>query len=169
MYMRKYSKVILMMLLVFFFAGCDQITKSIAKRELKFSASVNLLGGFVRLQYAENEGAFLSAGSGLPAEIRRRMIVLLTVLVLTGFVVLFSFAQKIKYSSLVPFSLLLAGSLGNVLDRLLNHGRVVDFLIVGTKTIHTGILNVADLLITTSVVVLCYTELFHRRGRSALK
>jgi lipoprotein signal peptidase len=52
---------------------------------------------------------------------------------------------------------------------LLNQGRVVDFLIVGTKTIHTGILNVADLLITTSVVMLCCTELFHRRGRSALK
>jgi len=117
----------------------------------------------VRLQYAENEGGFLSIGSEMPAAFRKTSAILLSVLVLIGFIYLISSAQTITLSSLISFSLLIAGSLGNLIDRLFNQGRVVDFLILGTKTFHTGILNVADLLITTSIVMLFITEVFHKR------
>jgi signal peptidase II len=58
--------------------------------------------------------------------------------------------------------LLLAGSFGNLIDRLFHHGYVVDFLILGTDTVHTGILNIADLLITISIVMLSIVEIFHK-------
>ena len=124
--MHKSLRAILILLIVISFAGCDQATKSIAKRELQFSTSVALVGGLVRLHYAENEGGFLSIGSELPVVVHRLIAILLTCTVLVGLILLLSFAQNIKLSSLILFSLLLAGSLGNLIDRLFNHGRVVD-------------------------------------------
>lgn len=162
--MHQFVKIILIVLLVTSFAGCDQATKSLAKRELQFSASSNILWGVVRLQYAENEGGFLSIGSDLPAGVRKLFTFALTVIVFGGFIVLLSSAEKVDLPKLLLFSMLLAGSTGNLIDRLFNDGRVVDFLILGTKTVHTGILNVADLLITTSIVMLVIIELFGRRA-----
>jgi len=125
---------------------------------------VTLIGGLIRLQYAENEGAFLNIGGNLPAVFRRLVAIVLTIIILGGFTLLLSFAQDFTLPRLISFSLLLAGSLGNMIDRMFHQGRVVDFLIVGTKTIHTGIFNVADLLITTSIVILFITEVFRRRA-----
>ncbi len=160
--MRKLPKFLLVLVLVFSFVGCDQATKSIARQELRFSASVRLFGGLVHFQFAENQGAFLNLGEELPIAVRMTITTLLTVGILAGFIALLLSADKIGFSNLVSFSLLLAGSMGNSIDRLFNQGRVVDFLILGTKMIHTGILNVADLLITASIVMLFITELFHK-------
>ena len=162
--MRPFTRITLIVLLVASFAGCDQATKSLAKRELQFSASSNILWGVVRLQYAENEGGFLSIGSELSPDVRRLFTFVLSVVVFGGFIVLLSSADKVNLPKLLLYSMLLAGSVGNLMDRLLNQGRVVDFLILGTRTLHTGILNVADLLITTSIVILFIIELSDRRG-----
>ena len=160
--MKKYLKAISIILIVFSFIGCDQATKSYAIRELPFSTSVILLGGLARLQFAENQGYFLSIGSTLSATLRRSITIALTVIVLLGFVVLLISANKIRLSHLIALSLLLAGTMGNLIDRIFNHGLVVDFLILGTNTFHTGILNVADLLITIGIVMLSIVEIFHK-------
>jgi signal peptidase II len=162
--MNKYIRAISVILIVFSFIGCDQITKSYAIRELPFSSPVNLLGGLARLQFAENPGYFLSIGSTLSYALRKSIAIAMTVVVLLGFVVLLISANKIRLSYLIVLSLLFAGSLGNLIDRLFNHGLVIDFLILGTNTIHTGILNVADILITTSIVMLIILEIFHKRA-----
>jgi signal peptidase II len=149
---------------VFSFIGCDQVTKSYAIRELPFSHSINLLGGLVRLQFAENQGFFLSIGSTLSATVRRSIAIALTGIVSLGFIILLISANKMRFSYIIALSLLLAGSLGNLIDRIFNHGLVVDFLILGTNTVHTGILNVADILILTSIVMLIILELLHTRA-----
>ncbi len=152
--MRKYLKVLMIILLVFTLIGCDQATKSFARHQLQNSASVNILGGLVRFQYAENQGYFLSIGSTLSTGSHKLMTILMTVIVLTGLSIMLISAKTIKLPALIAFSLFIAGSMGNLIDRLLNQGRVVDFLILGTDTIHTGILNIADLFITASMVIL---------------
>ena len=45
---------------------CDRITKNIAKQNLPQHVTIRLLHDTVRLQYAENTGAFLSLGSSIP-------------------------------------------------------------------------------------------------------
>jgi lipoprotein signal peptidase len=52
----------------------------------------------------------------------------------------------------------------NLIDRILNHGRVVDFLILETNSFHTGILNVADLVIILSIVMLVILEILRKRA-----
>ena len=164
--MRKLPKFLLVLVLVLTLVGCDQATKSIAKQELRFSNPVRLFGGFVHFQYAENQGAFLNVGEKLSISVRKTISVSLSVVILAVFIALLLYADKIGFSKVVSFSLLLAGSIGNLIDRLFNQARVVDFLIVGTKTIHTGILNVADLLITTGIITLFIIELSHKKESS---
>jgi signal peptidase II len=53
----------------------------------------------------------------------------------------------------VGFSLFLAGGLGNWIDRLLNEGRVIDFVSLGVGGLHTGIFNVADVAITAGILM----------------
>ncbi|RPI06055.1 MAG: signal peptidase II [Ignavibacteriae bacterium] len=157
--MRKHIRIICIILIVFSFIGCDQAAKYFAVRDLPYEASVTVLGGFVRFQFAENQGYFLSFGSDLPAPIRRAAAIFMALISMAGFIALLTAAHKISAVQLIAFSLFIAGCFGNVIDRLLNHGRVVDFLILGTETVHTSILNVADILITVSLAIMVFIEL----------
>ncbi len=42
---------------------------------------------------------------------------------------------------------------GNLLDRVLHHGRVIDFMNLGIGNLRTGIFNVADVFITAGIVL----------------
>jgi len=55
-----------------------------------------------------------------------------------------------------------SGGLGNLLDRIMNDGRVIDFMNLGIGTLRTAIFNVADVCITTGVVLLL-VELLRER------
>ena len=68
--MKKYLQLLLVLLVLLCCVGCDQAMKAYAKGTLAFSPPVLLLDGAVRLQYAENPGAFLSLGAELPAGVR---------------------------------------------------------------------------------------------------
>ena len=160
--MKKYLQFLLVLLVLLCCIGCDQAVKAIAKGALAFSPPVLLLDGAVRLQYAENPGAFLSLGAGLPAGVRYLFGV---VLVGATQFALFAFlmrARSLTTRQRLGFSLFLAGGLGNWIDRIANHGRVIDFVSLGLGPLHTGIFNVADVAITAGIVVILLS------GREAL-
>ena len=144
----------LLLIVLISFIGCDQITKSVARNELRSSPPTILLQGFIRLEYGENPGAFLSLGSGLPDTLRFFIQTALGIVVVLCLVLLFVFAQRLDYQRLIGFSLVLGGALGNLLDRFFNHGRVIDFIALQIGELQTGIFNLADLLIITGVLVL---------------
>ena len=150
--MKKYLQLPLVLLLLLCCVGCDQAVKAIAKGALASSPPLLLLDGAVRLQYTENPGAFLSLGAGLPAGIR---FLLGVVLVGATQLALLAFLLRTRTLSTwqrLGFSLFLAGGLGNWLDRLLNEGRVIDFVSLGVGGLHTGIFNVADVAITAGIL-----------------
>lgn len=156
--MTKISKFVLVIAIVFAFVGCDQATKSIARQELRPLGSLQYFGGLIRLQYAENEGGFLSVGSELPVAIRVSAAILLTMVVLIGFAGLLLFVQNMETTVIVSYSILIAGALGNLIDRLMNQGRVVDFLILGFDAVHTGIFNLADVLILAGTCMILFNQ-----------
>lgn len=122
--------------------GCDRITKHLATSALSDAPGRSYLSGLVRLEYAENTGAFLGLGADLPESSRFLLFTVATGLMLLGLIVV-----TIRYRwagwSLVGAAMFVAGGGSNWFDRL-THGHVVDFLIVGTGSVHTGIFNVAD-------------------------
>lgn len=151
--MKKSLQLALVLLVLLCCVGCDQVVKAYAKGALAFSPPVLLLDGAVRLQYAENPGAFLSLGAGLPASVRYLLGVVLvgaTQLALLAFLVR---ARDLSMAQRIGFSLFLAGGVGNWIDRIANDGRVIDFVSLGVGGLHTGIFNVADVAITAGIVV----------------
>jgi signal peptidase II len=56
--------------------------------------------------------------------------------------------------------LIISGGIGNLLDRVFNQGKVIDFIILSIGNIHTGIFNIADFYITSGVLLLIIFELF---------
>lgn len=77
------------------------------------------------------------------------------------------FVQPMSLDTVVAWSLVLSGGLGNLVDRIINDGRVIDFMNIGIGSLRTGIFNVADVYITVGVVVLVFQSL-QRPRRSML-
>ena len=55
---------------------------------------------------------------------------------------------------LIAFVLLFGGGVSNLIDRLINNGRVVDFVSIGIGPLRTGIFNVADVYIMAGVLLI---------------
>lgn len=143
-------------LLFIFCLSLDRITKSFAESHLQGEPAIEKFSGVIRIQYAENTGAFLSLGNNWSPALRRTIFV-----VATGFVLLFMglyLLRNLRMPRLQfwAFVLLLAGGVGNLLDRI-RDGYVVDFLNVGIGSVRTGIFNVADMAITLAFILLLMT------------
>jgi len=150
---KKLLKIGLFISILTFGIGCDQTTKEIARTQLAYHAPIHYLEGIFILTYYENTGAFLGMGEHFSPTIKLFLLMLLPL----GLLFLISFhVLKSNYPALyfTGFCLLIAGGLGNLVDRCLD-GFVVDFmhirLIDGVKT---GVFNFADVYITVGVLLI---------------
>jgi signal peptidase II len=155
----KAARLALMMSLLVFIVGCDQVTKHMAQASLKSVAPLTYLGNTFRLEYSENKGAFLSLGAQFSESFRFWIFIVLVVVFLT-IVVSKLLSSKIDLFSTIALSLIFAGGIGNLIDRVFN-GYVVDFLNVGIGPIRTGIFNIADVAIMAGVFML----IFHHQSQ----
>ena len=127
--------------------GCDQATKTMATHSLKDTPPHSLFAGIVRLEYALNPGGFLSLGHNIPEPVRSWFFVgcnVCTMLVIVGFLALRS---NLDWKLFTALSYILAGGIGNLIDRVCNNGLVTDFINVGIGPLRTGIFNVADMAV----------------------
>jgi signal peptidase II len=157
--MPRFKRSLLVFLLLIFCVGCDQLTKDVAHQYLALQPPQSWFYDTVRLQYAENTGAFLSLGGGFSEGVRVLLFQVFPALCLAALAMVL-FAQQIPLSTAIAWSLVLSGGLGNLLDRIMNDGRVIDFMNLGIGSLRTGICNVADVCITTGVVLLAFRT-FH--------
>jgi len=127
--------------------ACDQATKQIARHALEQGGIVAPLGGLVRFQLTENAGAFMSLGDALPESVRFFVFLGLVPIALAVLVFFVVRDHGQSRSALASVSLLAAGGVGNLLDRFVNDGAVVDFVSVGFGALRTGIFNLADVAI----------------------
>jgi signal peptidase II len=153
--MKNWMKVLLFCLTAVVFIGCDRVTKDLAKDHLMYRQPISYLHNTVVLEYVENTGAALSLGDQLSKPVS---FWLLSMVPLFFLVLLFVYAiRKINELSrlkLLAFSLIFAGGLGNIIDRLLYDRHVTDFMNVGINNFRTGIFNVADMCVTAGVIML---------------
>jgi signal peptidase II len=152
--MKKIWRAGLVVLVLFSCVSCDQATKEIAKRTLASSSPVSLLNGCVRFEYTENAGAFLGLGSNLPREVRFLLLVIATSAVLLLALVFAVSARDLSIELWVGLSLLIGGGVGNLIDRILNEGVVLDFVRLGVGPLRTGVFNLADVAIVAGAALL---------------
>jgi signal peptidase II len=126
----------------------------LATEHLKQVPPAQYLGDTLRIQYAENPGAFLGAGGGLPAEQRFWLLVVMNAAILVAIPAFVAVKSDFGRMQLLAVALLLAGGIGNLLDRLFHGGLVVDFLNMGIGPLRTGIFNVADMAIMAGFALL---------------
>ena len=135
--------------------GCDQVTKDVALTHLKGQAPQTYCGGIVRLEYAENPGAFLSLGAQLSPTTRLIVLTAGNGLLMSMIAVMLALRwNTISIGHLLSFSMLLSGGIGNLIDRLRFGGLVIDFLTLGIGPLRTGIFNVADVAISVGAILL---------------
>ena len=141
-----------LMFLLLSCVGCDQATKILAKSHLASRLPMEYLNGAVRIQYAENTGAFLSLGANLPEEARFILFVLLVgPILITGLAFAFR-SDRMAPAQKMGLILAVGGGMGNLIDRIA-HGAVVDFVSLGIGPLRTGIFNLADVAITAGLVL----------------
>jgi signal peptidase II len=131
--------------------GCivvDQASKFVAKQFLQPGDILSYAGDTFRFQYAENSGAFLGFGANLPDPWRHLVFTILVGIFLVALLIYLLRSAELPSFATVCLSLVCAGGLSNLIDRIAYEGRVVDFLNVGIGPLRTGIFNVADMAIT---------------------
>lgn len=157
----------LLILLVFFpLIGCDRYTKDQAVSLLKGQEPLSFLNGIFSLTYHENKGAMLSLGANLPDSFRFFIFTFMVGLVLVGGLAYILIKPMDKFSFTVGL-LILAGGFGNLYDRALNDGRVVDFMLLQIGPLKTGVFNVADIAIMAGLFAFIF--LSSRWGKQLTK
>jgi signal peptidase II len=140
--------------------GCDRATKYLAVVHLEGTGARSYLHNTVRLEYAENTGAFLSLGANLPDGIRTALLVVGVSLLL---IVVAFLAIRRRWTGvpLAGVALMWAGGASNLMDRVAN-GSVVDFLNVGLGSLRTGIFNVADIAVMLGAILIVVGDIWPR-------
>ncbi len=141
---------------------CDRITKHVAKQNLQPYEIIRLLNDTVRLQYAENTGAFLSLGSNISEPARYIVFTLLVGIFLGCLLTYLLLSKQLTRLQVMAMSLVLGGGIGNLIDRIAHEGRVFDFMNVGIGSLRTGIFNVADMSITFGVLWFLFLAIINR-------
>jgi signal peptidase II len=146
-----------MVAVALFCVGCDQASKRVAAEVLKGTETLSFLGDVFRLTYAENRGAFLGLGGGWPEPLRWLAFTGAAILVVGGslaWVVLQTRQPNRQMLAVWAMVLVSAGGAGNLVDRVVREGRVIDFMNLGLGSLRTGIFNVADVQIMVGLGLL---------------
>lgn len=135
----------------------DQATKELAERALSRGRMVDVLGEGWGLQLTYNDGG--AFGFGAPSWF------FLVVTVVVAVIVVHNLPRVQSLAAAAAYGLLMAGALGNALDRVFRlgdpgdprflHGHVVDFLAVHLPVVGAfPRFNIADVAITSGFVLL---------------
>ncbi len=135
---------ILMLISVAGLLAADQLSKYLVEVYLKPVKSVTVIPHFLELSYLENTGAAFGLFQG-----QTWLLALVTAAAFAVILVLLFRYRRHSFFSLACAALVLAGGLGNLLDRFLR-GYVIDFFHV---LFFGYIFNFADCCITVSAVL----------------
>jgi signal peptidase II len=141
----------------------DQISKFWVRANVEVRSVSSIIGDIFTLHNVENSGAFLGMGSDLNPTIKLIVLLILPIIVL-GWVLRHVFKEKdMDQWSLVGFCCIIGGGIANVYDRIV-YGSVTDFWHIDFGGgIQTGIFNLADVSVSTGMIMLLISAIIHRK------
>ncbi|HCX13118.1 MAG TPA: signal peptidase II [Gammaproteobacteria bacterium] len=134
----------------------DQVTKLLVYGYIKPNNSI-IINDFFSLTHVHNYGAafsFLADQSGW----QRYLLSGISMIASIAIVIWMRRIEVDQVLKLSALSILLAGAVGNLIDRFFL-GFVIDFIDLHYQTFYWPIFNVADILISTGVVLLIFSDL----------
>lgn len=155
-----YKKMIILTLVFIFI---DQISKGLINIYMNLNDSINIINNFFSLTYVHNYGAAFSMLNGA-----RCLFIIITIIALNVIYIYFIKNKNLNKYEIVAYSMLLAGIIGNLIDRVV-FGYVIDFFDFIIFGYDFAIFNIADSFIVVSVILLLLQEvknarIFNRRG-----
>jgi len=147
------KKNIYLIILILFNIGIDQYSKKIVREEIIPGSQTEILGELLQLMNVENSGAFLGMGSESNPTVKLIFLLILPIIVILS-VLYYLFTNKsVDKLTSVGLSCIVGGGLANLYDRFL-YGSVTDFLFMDFGIAKTGIFNLADLSVTTGMILI---------------
>ena len=126
----------------------DQWSKWMIKTSYDLYHSEPIIQDFFHFTYVTNDG--MAFGLSFPGG---KQVLLFVTFALTGVIIWMLWKEKESHNLIrYGLSFILAGALGNMIDRLL-YGKVVDFLDIMIGDFHWYIFNVADSAVTTGMIL----------------
>lgn len=144
---------------IFVLIAVDQLTKlAIVDAHLTSNLPKTIIDNFFKIIYAENRGAAFSFLSD--ASWASTFFMILTPIALVIFGVIYFFMRKKSYWLRIGLILIIAGTVGNFIDRIFR-GFVVDFLSFTFGDLGTfATFNIADAFLCVGVIMLLIYFLF---------
>ena len=160
------TRTILILILVIFNIGLDQFSKIQVRETVVPGSRSELLGKQLQLMNVENSGAFLSMGSDSNPTVKLIFLLILPVIVL-GVVLYYVLTNKaLDKLSIIGLSCIAGGGIANLYDRFL-YGSVTDFLYIDLGGVFkTGVFNIADMSVTTGMVLLLLSSFLDRPSKT---
>lgn len=155
------KKTSLYFILIAFLIAADQLTKYLVTKKVALHSTVPVIPGFFNITRIHNRGAIFGAFGQIGSPIAYIALTLASLTAL-GLVIYYFVRTPASDRGLkIALSLILAGALGNLADRLFR-GYVVDFLDFYVSRWHWPFFNVADSCITIGAGLLLFFLLIRR-------
>jgi signal peptidase II len=165
--MTRNQRLALFLVLLAACTGLDRMSKAYARQNLRGAPPASLLSDTIRIHYMENTGATLGMGSSLPEGVRFIVFVVLIGLVLAAVFGYLIFSPGLSSGQSLGLGLVISGGLGNLLDRILYQGAVIDFINLGIGPLRTGVFNVADVVVYAGMAIFVFFSLKAPRSPAA--
>ncbi|PKA96568.1 signal peptidase II [Flavobacteriaceae bacterium MAR_2009_75] len=133
--------------------GCDQISKNVVRKEVSPNEYIQVVGDSFILTNVENTGAMLGFGQNFPPILKIILFQVLPILVLLVLLYRILKRKEMNLWLIVGFAFVIGGGIGNLVDRIA-YGSVTDFFQIKLGFLKTGIFNMADVSVTSGVLLL---------------
>ena len=131
----------------------DQVTKFWIVSQFSLYDSHAVIPGFFNLVFVTNKGVAFSMFASVESPLRHYFFVSINIIASLGLSIAAYRMRNDHQFYLISFSLIAAGALGNVVDRI-RIGAVIDFLDFYFGSYHWPAFNVADAAICVGVAIL---------------
>jgi signal peptidase II len=129
----------------------DLLTKYLIETRVRLYSSITVIPGFFNITHVRNRGAAFGILSTTPVIWRSLFFITVTIIAVAVIARLIWKTQE--RLSLIAFSLIGGGALGNLVDRI-RYGEVVDFIQWYVKSYYWPSFNIADSAISAGVGLL---------------
>ena len=142
----------------------DQISKYLVRHNMSLGQSIEIIPNFFNLTYITNDG--MAFGIDFPFG-----IFLFSALSIVLTIFLFYYLYTIKNDVFIlrfSISLIIAGALGNLTDRIFL-GEVVDFFDFMIGNFRWYSVNIADSCVTVGMVIMLFDSIFLEKKRAKIE
>ena len=140
-------KIFIIVIIIVLLVAVDQLIKLNIANKL-YNSSVTAINGFLNFTYVENTGGAFGIGSN---NIVLFIIISITVI---GILIklLISKKEDLNIGIIISFSLIIAGGIGNLIDRFFR-GFVIDYIDIN-PLFKYPVFNFADICIVVGIIIL---------------